>query len=60
MGTSGAVVLSSLFLGILEETIFPKKNIAACFIDDGFIVDGFIVAQRKSTDTAKILMLIRS
>ena len=62
MGTTCAVVLCCLFLGILEEKMFSTTLFSACKVQlfRRFIDDGFIVAQGKSTDAGNILMLIRA
>ena len=62
MGTSCAVVLACLFLGILEEKLLTPATLSILKIQlfRRFIDDGLIIAQGKSEDASGILMLLRS
>ena len=62
MGTSCAVVLACLFLGILEEKLLTLATLSTLKIKlyRRFIDDGFIIAQGSSKDAVGILMLLRS
>jgi hypothetical protein len=62
MGTSCAVVLSCLFLGILEENMFSTALFSDCMVlfFRRSIDDGFTVAQGRSKDADIIILLRRT